>query len=314
MVLAMTDILTIDMDAATAFDHGSHTVDEIEDSDFRAVANPTRLVTLPINCTRGEAIQEVSRIIPQNELGLPTFYLRSDFLDLQRICQQGYINQDEADAAAEILDYTYGYPTFRSGAPFWERMAHEPHDAYILFQAFIELSETEGIRLLASVAERQNIPLQVVKNHSEEFYWSSRSRAYDLFITAAEAKKKEARTRKIENQHFLKAGEILEKVATRLTDDKLDNLDGKELLDAMEQMIKIQRLSVGLTGQNASTIDKNLQTPGTTVETIMRQLTINNGQETQNESSIKNRLALLMADEGTALKVQELVVKATTNA
>lgn len=297
------------MDAT--FEHG-HTQEAIEDADFRQVAPPQNLMVLPERCTRGEVIEHLSRQIPQNEYGLPLFYVRSDLLDLNRHLHQGHISQDEADAAAELLTYQDGYPTFRSGSPFWVQMPHEPYPAYLLFQRYLDLAESEGIRLVDSLARAENVPLEQIREYFMEFFWSSRARAYDLFIVAAEQKRREVRTRKTENKHYEQAGTLLEGIVSRLTDDKLDELDASELLDALEQMVKIQRLSLGLTGQSASTINRDLA-PASSVEVILRQLTKNSGPQQEGAENLQNRLALLMQDESTAMQVQELIVKATSS-
>jgi hypothetical protein len=288
-----------------------HTPDQIEDADFKATAVPQNMLVLPERSSRGDAIEHMSRSIPTNEYGLPLFYIRSDLLDLPSICHQGYIIQEDADAAAELLSYQDGYPTFKSGSPFWTQMPHEPHSTYILFQRYLDLAELEGIRLIDTLARREGIPLDQIRQYFLEFFWSSRARSYDLFIVAAEAKKREVRTRKAENTHFEEAVALFDKINARLTEDKLDELSGKELLDAIEQMVKIQRLSLGLTGQNASTTNKELHQPASSVEVIFRQLTKNAGRQQEGAETLQNRLALLMADEDTAMQVQELIVRAT---
>jgi hypothetical protein len=293
-------------------DYIEHSPSEIEDNDFQQVAVPSNLLVLPDGCSRGEAIEHMSRGIPTNDYGLPLYYLRSDLLDLPAVCQMGYIDQGDLDAAGELLSYTDGYPTFRSGSPFWTQAPHEPREAYLLFQRFLDLAELEGIRLIDSLAREESVPLDLVRQHSLEFYWSSRARAFDLFVVAAEAKKREVRTRKTEDTHFTEAQNLLNAILLRFQQDKdlLEKMDGPELLEAFDKMVKIQRLSLGLTGQNASTTNKDMA-PASSVEVILRQLTKNSGQADQTTDERQNRLALLMSDPDSAMQIQELIVRAT---
>lgn len=286
------------------------TQEEIENADFRQVAQPSQLLVLPNNCGRGDALVHMSRTIPSNEYGLPLYYIRSDMLDLPRIIHTGHVPQDVVDSAAELLSYDDGYPTLQSGSPYWSQMPHEPHQTYLLFQRYLDLAETEGIRLIDSLARLEHTPLDQVRQYFQEFYWSSRARAYDLFIVAADAKRREVRTRKTENSHYETAGKFLAQIAGLITEDKLNEMDAKGLLDALESMVKIQRLSLGLTGQNASTVNRDMS-PASSVEVILRQLTKNSGPEQEGAESFQSRLALLMTDEATAMQAQELIVRAT---
>lgn len=290
-----------------------HTPDEYEDADFRQVVQPVRTLILPENSTRGGCIEFLSNSIPTNEYGLPVYYLRSDRLDVDNMLLVGCVNQDEVDAAAEALSYTDGFPQQASSAPFWTQLPHEARPTYILFQEFLDLAEMEGIRLLDTLATQQNIPLETLANYSKEFYWSARARAYDLFLVAAESKKREIRTRKAENLHYDMAGKILDKAVDRFNKepDLIDKMEPKELFDLMEQMVKIQRLSLGLTGQNASSTNKDLAAPGAAVEMVFRNLTKNVGLGEQSQGALQSRLKLLMADPETAMQAQELIIRAT---
>lgn len=307
---------TVDMNAIIDAEYTAvHTAvdqEQQEDNDFHAVAVPGDLLLLPTNCSRGEVISHLSRTIPANEYGLPLFYFRSDLLDLDKAVAYGHISQTESDGAVTPLGYADGFPTLQNGSPFWKRLPHEPQNTYMAFCRFLELAEEEGIRLLDSLAEQESLSIEQLREWSYEFYWSSRARAYDLFIVAADAKRRENRVRKSENRHYNKAGELLEKILLRFEneEDLVNQLSSKDLLDAFEQMVKIQRLSLGLTGANASTINKELSAPATSVEVILRQLTKNVGSG-ENAEDQANRLALLMSDENTALQIQELIVKAT---
>ena len=287
----------------------------VEEADFRQVANPTNTILLPLGTSRGEKIQHLSNTIPTNEYGLPLYYIRSDMIDWTQIDAYNHISYDSLQTAAEILEYADGYPTLKSGSPFWAQLRHEPHQAYLLFQHFLALDEDEGIRLLDTLATREQVPLENLRELSLEYYWSARARAYDLFIVAAEAKRREVRTRKTEDSHFTLAGGILDKVVERINRDPelIEKMDAKDLFDLFEQMVKVQRLSLGLTGANASTNTNMPMNPGSSVEMILRTLTKEIGLNGNAQDGLQQRMALLMADPDTALVAQELVIRATTN-
>jgi hypothetical protein len=292
-----------------------HSQEEIEDADFRAVVNPSATIVLPQNATRGETIRHLSNTIPSNDYGLPLFYIRSDLIDWTHIDAYGHVSYDQVEAASELLQYHDGYPTVSSGSPFWSQLKHEPQKEHLLFKAFLDLDENDGIRLIDNLAANENLPLQTIREMSLEYYWSARARSYDLFVVAAEAKRREVRTRKTEDSHFTVAGGILQAVVDRVNDepDLIKQMDAKDLFDLFEQMVKVQRLSLGLTGANASTNNGLPMNPGQSVELILRSLTKNVGLSGESQDNLHSRLALLMGDENTALVAQELVIRATTD-
>lgn len=287
---------------------------EVEDADFRQVVNPSATFVLPQNATHGDAIQHFAISIPKNEYGLPLYIIRSDLLDWGRIDALGYATQDQLDLATEMLDYTDGYPVQKSGSPIWGQLTYEPFDGFKLFQSYLELVETEGIRLHDTLATEQNVPLKNIREMAKEYYWSLRARAYDLFVVAAEAKRREARIRRTESEHFTVAGGIINKVIQRINEEPelIKGMDAAELIDVFEKMAKVQRMSLGLVGQNAST-NTPLNSPGGTVEFILRSLTQNSGLSNEAGQNMQDQLRAFMGDEATALQIQELIVRATTD-
>lgn len=287
----------------------------IEAADFQTVLNPGNMVIFPDPEDRGQVLAHLQKRIQTNEYGLPHYWIRSDLLDLPSIAALGRTTQDTVDMATEVLEYNEGYPTFSNGSPFWTQMVHEPHNCFLLFQRYLELAELEGIRLLDTLARLEQVELKLIRQMYYEFFWSSRAKAHDLFVVAADAKRREVRIRKSENRHFESANTILGKVIERINaePDLINDMDAKELFDLFEQMIKIQRLSLGLVGQHASSMQRELTAPGMSSEVIIRKLTQNSGGSEQTADGLAGRLAVLMSDEKTALTVQELIVRTTTN-
>ncbi|MEB3089971.1 hypothetical protein, partial [Parvimonas sp. M20] len=150
------------------------------------------------------------------------------------------------DSAACGLFYQDGYPVTEIGGSFWNQLPHEPYPAFKRFMAYLEQAETHGIRQLDLLSVSEDATVEELQAYYMEFYWSARARAYDLFIVAAEAKKREHRIRKMENGHYANAGVLLERLMTRFEDPQwIEELNAKEAIDALETLIKVQRLSVG---------------------------------------------------------------------
>lgn len=262
-------------------------------------------VLLPVGATKDVAVQVLTKTLPRNEYGLPTGFIRSDLLpyDLGLLCQ------GDVDAAVVKLDYAEGYPTTPKGALFWSCLDHEPPQAYGLFQKFLDQPNDIGIRQLEVLAQMQNYDLGKIMEYYREFHWSVRAKSFDLFQVAADKKRREFRIRNTENKHFLSAERLVEELMPFFNDpDWINNLSPLEAIEVFEKLVKIQRLSLGLTGQNSS----SFAAPGggETVEVIMRQL-IGQGGGNGQTGEMGADLAALMADPEFGMKAQELIIRAT---
>jgi hypothetical protein len=282
------------MDEAQADDPGGHKI---------AVR---QRVILPEDCTRALAVRLLAKSIQTNEYGLPIYYLRSDLLPYDL----GNLNQGEVDAAVVQLSYDEGFPTTDKNQLFWSQMPHEPQELFMLFVAYLDQPLEVGIRQLELLAQSQRVELSLVTDAFYEYFWSARARAYDLFQVAADRKKRELRIRKSEDSDFVLASNMLEQLLERFNCDEgnwWDELTAKEALDALEQLVKLKRLSLGLTGQHASSLPRAGGSSVESVENIMKQLT-NAGAAT--EASAMDVRALLL-DPETATMAQSLIIKAT---
>jgi len=293
----------------------------IENADWTSVNARQGTATSMGSCTLfregaqlGDVVATLSKKTPANEYGLPIFFYRSDILASSNILQQGFIPDEDATAAIVPIAYEDGYPTMPNGTPWWYQMDHEPLPAYTLFKCFLEQAEQEGIRILANLAAQQNVPAEVMSQTSMEFYWTARARAYDLFIVAAEAKRREHRIRKTENYHFEQADKLLKPILDRFNSnpDLVEGLSAMEMLEFFERLHKIQRTSLGLTGQQSST-NKDAPSPGSSVEVILRSLTKNSGLTEQGQEAIGSRIQAMLANPEMAIMAQEMVIRATTN-
>lgn len=266
-------------------------------------------VLLPENCSKSDAIYILSKQIPQNNFGFPAFFYRSDLLPYDLAC----INQGDVESCIVDLLYTEGYPTLDNGTPFWEQLPHEPYSDYLLFRRFLEQAEDTGIRQLHLLAATERQPLDRCLQSAREYYWSVRAKAYDLFVVAAEQKKREHRIRKVENNHFDVSSKLFQNVLRKFEDDDwVDALGPAEALEALERLIKIQRTSLGLNGVNASSTPKDAPGRGASVELIMRQLAKSSGLQAEENSDFNDQLQMLLSDPEAGAIAQELILKVTS--
>jgi hypothetical protein len=261
--------------------------------------------------SKGEIVFELSQRIPQNEYGLPIFFLRSDMLPGHQIAD------DEIDAATVGLFYYEGYPTLKSGATFWNQLPHEPQKSYELFYDFLHQVEEIGIRQLDLLAAEKNLALVDVADTAKEFYWSARARAYDLFIVAAEAKKRMHRIRKMEDTHFTKSEKLFETLMKRFEgeefQDWIEELNAKEAIEVMEMLVKIQRSSVGLVGQHASSTNREY-VPGESSEATIRRIAQNGGMQNNVADKFAQQLQSLLENPEEGATIQAAILKVTAPA
>lgn len=263
-------------------------------------------ILLPINCTRAQAVATLNKRAPTNEYGFPAFFVRSDLLpsSLQTLTQR------EVDNASEGLFYWEGYPTLNNGTTFWHQLPHEPYEPYILFTKYIEQAETVGIRQLDLLAVANNEEGATVMGYYHEYAWNIRARAHDIFSAAAEQKRRQLITRKTENKHFDNAGALFDKLLGRFQGenaDWIDELNAKEAVEVLETLVKIQRLSLGLTGSKSSTASDIPE--GADTETLIRQLTRGANSSNAQEVSVMDKLRALTSSEEEGMRIQEAIVR-----
>lgn len=265
-------------------------------------------VLLPDGVSRSDAIFILSKGIPTNQFGFPLFFYRSDLLpaDLNALVQS------DVDHCAIELFYSDGYPTLDNGTPFWEQMPHEPFADYLLFKRFLDQAEDTGIRQLHLLAADQMKPLELCLARAREYYWSIRAKAYDLFVVAAEQKKREHRIRLTEGRHYQMAKDLMDSLLVKFDDPEwVGQLTTAEALDYLEKLVKIQRVSLGLSGTNASTLSKDAA-PGVSVELLMRNLSKNGMVPQEDAGDFKDQLDILLNDPEAGAVAQELILRVTS--
>lgn len=276
-------------------------VDDFAPASNDGVLQGCAMIVLPENVSRADAVYILSKNIPVNQYGLPEYFIRSDLLH-----SLTSLTQEDVDAASIGLFYNEGYPALEEGTAFWNQLPHEPMAAHILFQKYLSQAEETGIRQLDVLAAVEGADLDEIRAHYREFYWSSRARAYDLFIVAAEERKRQIRTRKMETTHFDQAKLLFDKLLERFMGDNsdwIDELNAKEAIEVMEMLVKIQRLSVGLTGQHASSLPQQRLPEGASTEAILQHITRGSNLSSGQSDAFRGRLQdLLNGDDGVVLQ------------
>lgn len=270
------------------------------------MAGPTFHV-YPEGATKGDIIFDLSSKIPRNEFGLPIFFLRSDFIHGTQIAE------DALDAATVNLYYFEGYPTLENGSSFWNQLPHEPQLKYELFQKFLDQPEDIGIRQLDQLAVTCKPTVNELNDMSREFFWTSRARAYDMFIVAAEAKKRQHRIRKMENKHFNLADKLMEALQARFEgefNDWMEELNAKEAIEVLSELHKIQRASVGLVGQHASSTSRQFA-DGESSESMIRHLAQGAGASNDTTDRFAAQLKSLLDNPEEGATIQAAILKFT---
>lgn len=265
-------------------------------------------IFLPEDCTRAQASAALNKRAPLNEMGFPAYFVRSDLLP----SNLRTLTQGDVEAACETLVYWEGYPTMTNGVAFWHRLPHEPYDGYLLFTQYIDQVETVGIRQLDLLAASTGEEQDKITNLYHEYLWASRARAHDIFCSAAEQKRRILLTRKTENKHLNVAGALFDKLLERFhgeNADWMDELNAKEAIEVLETLVKIQRLSLGLTGANASSLPKNPIPDGADTESIIRHITRGAGIGVARETDFIEKLRALTEDSEAGMALQEVILK-----
>lgn len=201
-------------------------------------------IILPEGATKAVAMREINKSIPCNEYGLPTFFYRSDLMPYEL----GTLTQAEVDNCVVRLSYDDGYPTFNDGHLFWQQLPAESFADFLLFQRYLDQAMELGLRQIQLLAMDNQVSLEKVNALSHEYCWAPRAKAYDLFKVAADRKKRELRSRNLEDHHYNIAEDLLSTLKAKLADtgDIFKDLSGKELLECLRLLINIQRVSNGL--------------------------------------------------------------------
>jgi hypothetical protein len=265
---------------------------------------PLRAAKIDDINSRSDLIRELTKQIPLNEFGLPTYYYRPDLLDYLMLV--GSMERAEATFVDEMLQsavvqvfYTQGFPTIGHYTPIWAQLDFETKEAH---QAFLQYCDQAGVRQLSTM-------VSISQEQCEEWYhlnyWASRAKSLDLFKATHHARLREDRIMKLEDNHFIEGEKIFRKLTQAInnkTADELDKLDVDKLISSLERVTRIQRTAVGL----SATGGREAEAPkATSVEVTMRKI----ASEDQLEQHVEGFDASLLSSPELALAAQELIIK-----
>lgn len=256
--------------------------------------------------TRTQLMQELTKNLPTNELGLPLFIYRPDILNVALIQEcdgtdYSPIN-DMLSAATVKLTYDQGFPTVSNGDPLWSRLQHETVEG---FAAFLQYLEQPGARKTSAV---NHVAPELVMEWYHQSYWAIRARAYDLYRVAHHTRMREHRILTLNDNHYVEGEKIFAKLIQQLGGkledaEAMKELSIPEMISALEKVAKLQRSSVGLSSTGADKSD-GPKTPS--VEVVMREISSEGRVEKAEENS---DISSLLQDPDLLSKAQEVIIK-----
>lgn len=265
-----------------------------------------------------DLLVQLIRNIPVNEFGLPAHIYRVDMLDFQYVLDlyqscisfppaEGRVDGTQElntylDSAAVLIDYSAGYPVLPNNEPFWKQLTYEPAEAY---QAFLTYVQQDGIR---EVGRMTAYDPTVLAEYAVLYYWSARSRAFDMYRIVHHQRVKLQRTLSIEDSHFRKAENLLSKLDAYFETMELDEdtITPEKAVTMMEKLVKIQRMSVGLSASGEAR-ETNPVRMDITPESAMQQM-VNNKVRTASEDG-SEELDILENDPDSIIMAQELLIR-----
>lgn len=279
---------------------------------------------------KADVFKNINAGLPLNDYGLPDYIYRADMIPPD-ILSDSYTPRERKDmlvAASLQLTFTHGYPSIEEAVPFWERLPSEPLEAYNTYMMFMEMPEKTSfevpVRLLHHIAAVSNIELSRVIEWCHVYYWHWRSRAYDLFIAASHRKQREHRIMSIEGKHFMLAERYLTAVDTLISeklgralkavqDDEADqtefeSLDIKGLVDIVDKLAKVQRISVGLPANGSTQVAVSGEIKHGAVGDVFKTVAKEATPDTQT-SRRSQQMDALLANPDDLAKVQDLMTR-----
>lgn len=289
---------------------------QIDPSNSNNLNNPARVISPEFR--RSLLFEKLAKTIHQNELGLPKYLYRCDMVlpDLDTFPQK----TQNAILASAVIEITYreGFPTFLDGNPIWEQMIHESDEDYCLFEEYRNLQESLGYRSLSALPlQISQVTLQELQETANLYFWYPRIKAYDLFILSVHRKRREQRMMQIENYHYAKSHDLLERMLTQVNTvfatERVGAMTPDDFVKTIRSLTEIQRTSIGLMGPQGGNgkTGEGAPPPGATLEVTMRSIARQSGASDQNESGQGGTGAILdfKNNPEALLAAQELIIK-----
>lgn len=281
--------MTLEHSQPELFDDNCSTREDVSlyDNQNRTgrLVGPLKYIILE-NCTSTARLMEMlSRGIPLNQYSLPEYIYRVDMLDTSHFttllqstttisfppdkAQANALNDATAmlESAVMHFKYTEGFPSFENGIPFWQKLPFEPEEAYQAFVAYLELGGARQVHKLISY------DIDIINEYFHTYYWNWRVVAFDLYRAVHHQRLKIQRMISTEDDHFRKAEKFFAKVTDWLEkadfSDEDFGMTPEKAVGMMEKLVKIQRISVGLTATGESK-ENTAPRPETPVQVLVQ--------------------------------------------
>lgn len=295
--------------------------------DIKKPPAPRSYKDLPRNL-RADVMRQLSAKLPTNALGLPEYIYRTDLIPGTLFGDE--IGPDERvgilEAASVSLDYLEGYPSMPNGTAFWAKLDFEPLQEYQLFMEYLGVIRQEDdsgrlsspVRTFEAVSRRTGRSEMELKDLAFLYYWQARVKAHDQFMVASFQKQREQRILLTEDSHFRKAKSMMLKLEAQLDgvlgdEDAMMDVKPERLLDMMERMMKMQRISLGLPANGGSTL-KDEGPKHASLTRQIQEIAKNAGEESQVSDEGANVIDAMLLDPENLEQLQALIVRGTMNA
>lgn len=221
----------------------------------KATAKTIDFLPKPDDPDFNNLFQTLIEATPRDQNGfLQAFY---DATEIPPDLNERPTNKREAHlSSARIpLSMLEGYHSLPSGHPVWTRLPNEPKAYFEAFRAFL-LSPNRSLAQSGNEIDFEvpGFTPYTIREAHLLFYWSDRSRAYDILKPVAAARQREQRLLIAEDAHYIFTQKLLkqfgEEIESRADDSEnsrpWEGLKASELVSAISSMIQMQRVSLGL--------------------------------------------------------------------
>jgi hypothetical protein len=211
--------------------------------------------------------------------------------------------QSQLDAATLPITYHEGFPALEDGTPFWRKLVTEDS---VAFEAFVQYLELGGARKRTDL---QGYPQEAVTEWFHVNFWTYRVKAFELYRVVDAQKTRLLRMLKTEDSHFVMAERLFKKIDT-ITDgvdfeEALKKLEPEKLINILDKIVKIQRISVGLAANGGAIEAEDLRRSPTT-NVLVQQIVEKTGETVKVEEDTPD----LLLDAPDAIEqAQDLIIK-----
>lgn len=210
--------------------------------------------------------------------------------------------QSQLEAAIVSLDYSEGFPALANGRPFWQRLDTEEEAAYDAFISYLEMGGARKRKDLIAY------PPDDVESWFHINYWVYRAKAFELYRVADANKLRLHRMLQTEDSHYKVAEKLFAKMAKafeHFSEEQIIELGVEKAIGVMEKIVKVQRISVGLSANGGAIDPQDLKKSPTTV-VITQQIVQNTGESAPIDEDAPD----LLVDSPDAIEqAQELIIR-----